>query len=239
MPRQLALALPGKRGGKREGAGRPAKGPRSSEPHKTRPFLDRRNPVHVTARVAPDLRQLRTRAMYHAIRYATYAAALRYGKGFRIVHLTIQRDHLHLVVEAKDRMTLARGMQSFEISAAKHINRSASKRRAQRRRGTVFPDRYHARILNSPKSVRNTLNYVLNNWRHHHQDRTGIPRTWLIDPFSSAISFHGWRELAHRDVMWKPPRTYEPLWVWFPKTWLLSRGWRRAGTISVRVVPAA
>jgi len=236
MPRQQSLRLPGTWGGKRAGAGRPAKGPRPSEPHKTRPVLDRRHPVHVTARVAPDLRQLRTRDMYHAIRYATYASAI-FGR-FRIVHLSIQRDHVHLIAEAANRMALARGMQSFEISAAKHINSTASKQRGKKRRGTVFPDRYHARILKSPKFVRNAIRYVLNNWRHHGLDRSRRSRRWLVDPFSSGVSFPGWNELAHRDTLWMPPRGYDPLWVWRPKTWLLSRGWQRAGAISARDLPA-
>jgi REP element-mobilizing transposase RayT len=236
MARQQKLALPSTWGGKRTGAGRPPKGPRSSEPHKQRPFLHARFPVHVTARVAPDLHQLRTRDFYHAIRYATYAAARR--QRFRIVHISIQRDHIHLIAEAADRITLARGVQSFEISAAKHINRTASKRRGKRRRGTVFPDRYHAHILNSPNLVRNAVRYVLNNWRHHGHDRRGPARRFLCDPFSSGIRFRGWRELAHRHLMWRAPPNYEPLWVWLPKTWLLSRGWQRAGSISARDVPS-
>jgi len=235
MARQMALMFPGTWGGKRAGAGRPAKGPRPSERHKKRPFLHSRHPVHVTARVAPDLQQLRTRDLYHAIRYATYAAARR--ERFKIIHLSIQRDHVHLIVEAADRMRLARGMQSFEISAARHINSAVSKRRGRRRRGTVFPDRYHARILNSPNLTRNAISYVLNNWRHHGHDRSPHSRRWTIDPFSSAISFHGFSELDGRDLMWKPPVGYDPLWVWLPKTWLLSRGWQRAGTISARNVP--
>ncbi|HTR49928.1 MAG TPA: transposase [Kofleriaceae bacterium] len=235
MARQISLELRGTWGGKRRGAGRPARGPRPSQPHKTRPYLHARHPVHVTVRVAADVTQLRTRRLYHAIRYATYAAALH--ARFRIVHLSIQRDHVHLIVEAADRMSLARGMQSFEISAAKHINRAVFERRGKRRRGTVFPDRYHARILNSPKSVRHAIRYVLNNWRHHGHDRAGVAKRWMVDPFSSGISFAGWRELENSLWMWKPPPGYDPLWVWRPKTWLLSRGWERAGAISVRDVP--
>ena len=48
-PEQLALWK--KRGGKRRGAGRPPKGTRAGSPHKERPFLHARYPVHVTLRV--------------------------------------------------------------------------------------------------------------------------------------------------------------------------------------------
>jgi len=41
-------------------------------------------------------------------------------------------------------------MQGFQISAAKHLNAAISKGKpGPRRRGTVFPDRYHAEIITS------------------------------------------------------------------------------------------
>ena len=221
-------------GGKRSGAGRPAKGARPSERHKTREHLLASQPVHATLRIAPDLGSLRRRDMFKAVRWASLAVAYTQQDTFRIVQLSIQGNHLHLICEAHDRLALARGIKGFAGSAAKHVNRTISKRRRERRYGAVFPDRYHARILKSPTSTRNALSYVLNNWRHHGYDRG---RTWLVDPFSSGISFTGWTELAGHDVMWKPPRTYEPLWVWLPQTWLLRDGWRRAGPISAHDVP--
>src|SRR5262249_50107549 len=58
---------------------------------------------------------------------------------------------LELVVEADDRIALARGMQGFQVAAARSLNALA------RRRGTVFPDRYRARPLTSRPAVRATL----------------------------------------------------------------------------------
>jgi hypothetical protein len=47
---------------------------------------------------------------------------------------------VHLLVEADNKLALSRGMQSFQISAAKHINRefSLKMRLTDRRRGNVF-----------------------------------------------------------------------------------------------------
>jgi REP-associated tyrosine transposase len=223
---QQKIKFPCGWGGKRRNAGRPARGPRPSEKHKTRPRLLASEPVHVTLRVAHDVARLRTRTMYKAIRSATIALAN--NDSFRIVHLSIQHGHVHLICEARDRMTLARGVQGFAVSAARHINRAAT------RRGTVFPDRYHAVILKSPTQVRNAIRYVLNNWRHHGHDRK---RTWLVDPFSSGVRFAGWKELEGHLWMWKPPPTYEQLLTWLPKTWLLAYGWQRSGAISAHDVP--
>ncbi len=216
-------------GGKRRGAGRPPNGPRSSERHKRRPNLRASDPVHVTIRIATDIRNLRTRDLYRAIRFATYAIAERQQDRFRIVHISIQRNHLHLLCEAVDRMALARGMQGFEVSAARRVNAAIG------RRGSVFTDRYHARVLNSPRSTRHALAYVLNNWRRHRLDRGS---RWLVDPFSSGISFTGWKELEGAIWMWKPSDSrYEPLLVFRPQTWLLRVGWQRAGAIRARDVP--
>src|SRR5215468_5148623 len=124
-PEQLALWK--KRGGKRRGAGRPPKGTRAGSPHKQRPFLHARYPVHVTLRVVSAVGNLRRRCVYQAIREATLTTARR--EDFRIVHLSIQRTHVHLLVEANDKAALARGMQGFQISAAKHLNAAISKSR--------------------------------------------------------------------------------------------------------------
>ena len=217
--------------GARPGAGRKPNGLRAGQPHGRRPQLRASQPVHVTLGVAREIRQLRRRDLYRAIRRATLAVAPR--EDFRIVHLSVQHDHLHLIAEADGRLHLSRGIRAFEISAARQINRALS------RTGAVFPDRYHARILNSPKSARAAICYVVNNWRKHGEHRTALLRDYAIDPFSSAISFSGFRELADRATLWQPPPTYEPLRVRRPRSWLLAHGWQRAGAISVRDVPGA
>src|SRR5215468_4673418 len=235
-PEQLVLWK--KRGGKRRGAGRPPKGPRAGAPHKERPFLHARYPVHVTLRVIGAVGNLRRRRVYHAIREATLTTAVR--EDFRIVHLSIQRTHVHLLVEANDKAALARGMQGFQISAAKHLNAAISKGRSgPRRRGTVFPDRYHAEIITSPRQARHALSYVLSNFRKHQEDQVAPMSSWAIDWFSSAVTFPGWAEYGDEPFLWRGPPTYDPLVVYQPKTWLLREGWRKAGTISYLEVPSA
>src|SRR5665811_955716 len=72
-------------GGKRAGAGRPAKGKRASERHERRLVVRASQPVHVVIRTVSDVRSLRRRLAYQAIREATIAAAKH--EGFRIVHV--------------------------------------------------------------------------------------------------------------------------------------------------------
>jgi len=234
----VQLGLFKQRGGKRRGAGRPPKGARAGAPHKTRPALAARYPVHVVLRVVAAVGSLRRRVVYHAIREASLAAA-RFGK-IRIVHVSVQRTHVHLLVEANGKGALAAGMQGFQISAAKHINAEISRgRTGPRRRGTVFTDRYHAEIITSPRQARHALKYVLSNWRKHGEDRAEATRGWRVDWFSSAPVFPDWAEYGDEPWLWRGPPTYEPLWVYRPGTWLLREGWKlRGATISCWEVPS-
>ena len=217
--------------------GRPKK-PGAGVPHRRRPSLSARHPVHVVLRVVGAVGSLRRRLAYRAIRAATIVSVQK--QDFRICHLSLQRTHIHLLVEADDRRALARGMQSFQISAAKHLNRMLSKDRpGPRRKGRVFADRYYAEVIETPRQARHALSYVLNNWRHHHEDRDMRLASWEYDWFSSGWSFPDWAEDIHDPVFHPPPPSYEPLLVRRPTTWLLSIGWKRHGLISYREVPSS
>jgi hypothetical protein len=156
---------------------------------------------------------------------------------FRICYLSIQHNHLHLIVEANSKGGLSRGLQAFQISAANRINAAITARTGKRRRGTVFADRYHSRALTSPRAVRNAICYVLNTWRRHEEDRGSRARTWKLDPFSNAVDFNGWKELDDSPTLYRPPKTYQHLITWLPKTWLLREGWKKHSLISVHEVP--
>ena len=153
---------------------------------------------------------------------------------FRIVQASIQRNHLHLLVEAANKDELAEGLQVFLSSAAKHINRAVRCRTGARRRGRVFADRYYALPLTTPRQVRNCLAYVLNNWRRHGEDRD---RRWSVDPFSTGLWFPGWKERAEAPLLYKPPASYVWMMTWLPKTWLLREGWKKHPLVSLREVP--
>jgi REP element-mobilizing transposase RayT len=175
VTKQLSLALDRlTRRRKRRRPGRKQTRLVKSEPHRERPSLSRRHPVHVTVRTHAAVGTMRRHRAYRAIHRALRCAAGR--DDFRVVHLSIQRTHVHFLVEADHALALARGMQGLQISAAKALNRSLA------RRGNVFTDRYHAVHITSPTQARHALRYVLTNWRHHGHGRD-VRR---IDPYSSA-----------------------------------------------------
>ena len=219
-----------KRGGKRAGAGRPRAPGRPRNWVRRRPRHSKDVPVHVTLRVTKAVGGLRRRRAYHAVRRALLTSFVR--QDFRVVHLSIQRTHIHLICEADDAAALGRGLQGFQISAARRLNAAITvdRKLAAPRTGVVFPERYHAEPLASPRKVRNAICYVLNNWRHHGED----VRRSLLDPYASGIFFDGWAGITRP---FAPPEGYDPLPVIYPRSWLLSTGWRKHALIDPRETP--
>jgi putative transposase len=200
-------------GGRRDGAGRKAGGPRPNVAHRMRAPHDRHAPAHITLRTTALPVSLRNASVFQVVRSAIARAS---KTAFRIVAFSVQRDHVHLLIEGDDGAAVARGMQGLAIRIAKAVNR------VLHRRGTVWADRYHLRDLTTPREVRNALVYVFQNHRKHgHAER--------IDPCSSARWFDGWRRGVTAIVTSSPVVT--------ARTWLARWGWRRHGLLDPDEVP--
>jgi REP element-mobilizing transposase RayT len=219
-------------GGKRSGAGRKRTSSRRQEPHRPRSEFSKAHPLHVVLRVVAGLGTLRKRDTYQAVRRASFVVLGR--PEFRICHISIQGTHVHLLVEADGKDALSRGMKSFEISAARGINRAISRRRGAIRRGRVF-ERYHPEVIDNARQARNSLAYVLNNWRKHREDNCGLPATWKVDAYSTAMAFTGWVE---QPAFWRAPPSYQRMAVMVPETWLLRVAWQSQPPISMFEIPS-
>ncbi len=195
---------------------------RPKVPHRKRPAHAPYNPVHVTMRRAKGLPSLRVERLHDLLRQAI---AHTRRDDFRIVHYSIQNDHLHMLVEADDALSLTNGMKSFAVRVAMRINRRIMTRRS----GKVWGDSYHRRELTTPSEVRNAIVYVLNNHMKHGEWQVG-----LVDPCSSAPWFDGW--MHRREPV--PPERFAGERA---STWLLDEGWSTVGLgfISVGEVPRA
>jgi putative transposase len=214
---QLSLSIPSTWGGKRDNAGRPVAPGRRRTLHRVRPPHKPRHPVHVTMRARSEVGSLRSPRLFPAVLGALVAAS---RPAFRIVHFSVQRDHLHLIVEAHDKAALSGGATGLATRLARATNRALA------RKGSVWADRYHAHPLTTPREVRHALLYVLMNFRKHDQhDRR------RMDPCSSAPWFDGFRQMV--------PHPTDPSPVWRATTWLLRKGWRRWGLIGIDEAPAA
>jgi putative transposase len=211
--RQLRLSLPAW-GGRRKGAGAKPAGARAGVSHCRRPALSSHHPAHVTLRVLPHVWNLRSRRAFRAIGRAFASSKER--DGFRLVHFSVQGNHLHLIVEARDAQRLSRGMQGLATWIARRLNQLIG------RRGKVFADRFHAHALRTPLEAARAVGYVLGNFMVHALRRGAMSEKPLLracDPYSSAG--------CERSGLTAPPRT-----------WLLRVGWRRsaiAGAVAVLI----
>jgi REP element-mobilizing transposase RayT len=117
-------------------------------------------------RVRGDIGRLRRGPIFQAIQKAALVVAE--CSDFRLIHFSIQHNHLHLIVEASSRAALSAGMNTLAAAAARAINASLG------RTGKVFECRYHATAITAPRQARNALAYVLNNWRRHKEDERSL-----------------------------------------------------------------
>ena len=172
----------------------------------------------MTVKVVPALRSLRSPRAHAAI-VGIFRAEKR-RQGFRLLHYSIRRDHLHLVCEGDDTGALSRGMQRLGARIARRLNKLWG------RAGRLFSDRYHGRVLETPRDMRNVLRYVLCNLHKDALLEEGRVLGGGFDPCSSARWFDGWHPSEPRP----PPDGREPA-VTEAASWLASRGWKRHGLL--------
>jgi REP element-mobilizing transposase RayT len=209
------------RGGPRHGAGRPP-GIRPRVMHRQREGIVARVPVHVAIRLRRDVPTIRQPRFVRRFRSSLSEACIRHG--FRVVHYSIQRDHVHLLIEEHTNYSIACGMKSVGARIGKLANRLFQ------RKGQVLDGRYHLRPLRTPLEVHRALRYVLLNHRHHaakrRQPNRPIERpTAQPDPASSGRWFDGWR------IATAPPNPHDICEIAPARTWLLQSAWRRHGLI--------
>jgi REP element-mobilizing transposase RayT len=227
-PVQLALPRTGGWGGKRRGAGRKptvsTTVTRSRVPHTKRPVHKGRHPIHVTLRVKtglPTFRQQRVHTLFAEVLRDQRRRA--YKDDFRVVHFSIQSNHLHLIIEAdseraaeKGYTAVRSGISGLKIAFAKRLNMMLH------RKGNVWDDRYHRHDLKTPLETVRGVGYLFNNYAHHGEWSYG---DGVLDPFSTAWLYDGWDEskphfIFHESEHWKFP-------VSRAETWLLREGWKK------------
>jgi putative transposase len=121
-------------------------------PHRRRPKVRADRPQHVTLRLREGVPTLRRARAFRVVRSAIRDA---HKSGFVVVHFAALRNHVHLVVEARDGDCLSRGVQGLKVRLTLRLNALSGGR------GTIFDDRFHAREIATPRQARAVLGYVL------------------------------------------------------------------------------
>ena len=156
-------------------AGRPAIYDRGIR-HIKREEIKGLRPLHLTLKLIRA--DIQNKIILKGLRYAIMRARLQ---GLRIIHYSLEHDHVHLYAESDNNETLGRAMKALGVTFAKRINRHFKKS------GSCYKTRYHLRILRSATEVKNVLNYILKNGIKHKRTKS------LIDPYNSAIVIHDFK----------------------------------------------
>lgn len=189
--------------------------------------------MHITLRIAAGLPSLRDGQLFERVRFSLAAGRERFG--FRLVHFSVQSNHIHLIAEACDSRALALGMQGLSVRVARAVNRTLA------RRGRLFADRYHARPLRTPREVHFAVRYVLLNARKHQ----AAIAPGFIDGCSSSAWFGDFQRpielafgAAETRARWRASSGLEAPVV-RAQTWLLRKGARHAGGFDIDDIPSS
>jgi REP element-mobilizing transposase RayT len=150
MKKQLEINLfTGKCGGRRPGAGRKRIHSKGVS-HLKRETVTKRTPQHINFKFNCSIRnkdslKLLKRSIQNAQKM-----------GLKIIHFSLQSNHIHLITEAENNEILTKGMRALTITFAKGLNK-----------GRVQLERYHLHVLKSLREIKNAVQYVLFNEQKH------------------------------------------------------------------------
>ncbi|MDO9181155.1 MAG: transposase [Bacteriovorax sp.] len=154
------------------GAGRPAINDVGIR-HISRPRIKRLTALHLTIKVRANKADIKSKKILEALHHAIKRARL---KKLKIIHYTLEYNHVHLLVECNDNNILHLGMQALGISFSKAINKIKSLS------GGVYKHRYHFRKLATRRELKNVFHYIINNGKKHKR------ATSMIDPYNSLVA---------------------------------------------------
>ena len=165
MKKELQFNLfKGMRGGRRPGAGRKRIHSKGVS-HLKRETVTKRTPQHVNFKFQCSIRnkdclKLLKRSIQNAQKM-----------GLKIIHFSLQSNHVHLITEAENNEVLTRGMRALTITFSKGLNR-----------GRVQLERYHLHVLKTLREVKHAIVYVLFNEQKHTKKKAS-----KIDGYTSVL----------------------------------------------------
>jgi len=165
MKKELQFNLfKGMRGGRRPGAGRKRIHSKGVS-HLKRETVTKRTPQHINFKFNCSIRnkdclKLLKRSIQNA-----------QNMGLKIIHFSLQSNHVHLITEAENNEVLTKGMRALTITFSKGLNR-----------GRVQLERYHLHVLKTLREVKHAIVYVLFNEQKHSKKKAS-----KIDGYTSVL----------------------------------------------------
>lgn len=149
--------------------------------HIRREEITRPRPLHLTIKLIRA--DIQNKTILKALRHAILRARLQ---GLKIIHYSLEHDHIHLYAESENNDVLARAMKALGVSLVKRINKYFNSK------GSCYKTRYHLRILRSASEVKNVINYILRNGIKHKRIKS------IIDIYNSSLVLHDFRLVGYK-----------------------------------------
>lgn len=141
--------------------------------HTPREVISKPSPLHLTVKLKRA--DIQNKVVLRILKHAIYRSRLQ---GVRVVHFSLEHDHVHLYVECGNNFVLGKAMKAFGVTFVRGINKF------KRSKGQLYKYRYHLRILKSAREVKNVINYILKNGIKHGRTLK------VINPYNSALVLH-------------------------------------------------
>lgn len=164
--KQLKLNLyTGKKGGRRPGSGRKrihSKG----VAHRSREKVTTRTPLHINFKYRTHIKNKQ------CLKLLKKAIVNARSHGLRIIHFSLQSNHIHLLIESESNEILTRGMRSLTVTMAKGL-----------KAGRVQLERYHLHVLRTIREAKHAAEYILFNQQKHEKGTYS-----KVDGYSSLLN---------------------------------------------------
>jgi REP element-mobilizing transposase RayT len=168
MMKQIKMNIyKGQRGGRRPGSGRKRIHSKGVS-HRIREKISKRTPLHINFKFRIPIKNK------VALKLLKRAIVNGRGHGLRVLHFSLQHNHIHLIIEADNNAVLTKGMRSLTVTFAKGLEQ-----------GRIQLERYHLHVLKTVKETKHAINYVLFNKQKHEKGTYSV-----IDEYTS---FPGWQ----------------------------------------------
>jgi REP element-mobilizing transposase RayT len=138
--------------------------------HRERPRLTKLSSLHLTIKIKRIKADLKNKSILKVLKRAICNAR---KKGLRVIHFSLEYDHIHLLIETPDNSNLGLGMQSLGVTLVRGINQF------NKSSGGVYKHRYHFRKINSSRELKRVMNYLFNNGLKHGTAKS------LVNPYNS------------------------------------------------------
>jgi REP element-mobilizing transposase RayT len=152
-----------------KGAGRP-KIHDAGIRHTKRPRLAKPASLHLTVKIKKNKADIKNKSVLSILKKSIMNAR---RQGLKVIHYSLEYDHVHLLIEADNNHILGKGMQAFGVTFSKAINRM------RKLKGEVYKHRYHFRQISSSRDLKNVLRYIFSNGLKHGTSKH------IINPYNS------------------------------------------------------